>query len=182
MSEIDDVPYLGGSTAQLYRRDGPGVWTDICGSALPPEAGFDDVGLAFIAGVDASEIYAGGSITVARRSISEAEQRQAEEAAAAGAIDRMIQILDGTMQEGVDHTDEGRAYVLSGSAWQRIDLPTNSALRDILIESPDKVWMVGFGGAILLGSAAAGFRNIGFHGDTETILSFTKFGDRYVAA
>jgi hypothetical protein len=138
--------------------------------------------LAFIAGVDASEIYAGGSITVARRSISEAEQRQAEEAAAAGAIDRMIQILDGTMQEGVDHTDQGRAYVLSGGAWQRIDLPTNSALRDILIESPDKVWMVGFGGAILLGSAAAGFRNIGFHGDTETILSFTKFGDRYVAA
>ena len=86
------------------------------------------------------------------------------------------------MQEGVDHADQGRAYVLSGDVWQRIDLPTRSTLRDILIESPDKVWMVGFGGAILLGSSAAGFQNFGFHGDTETILSFTKFGDRYVAA
>ncbi len=182
LSEIDGVLYAGGSTAQLYRRDGPGSWTDIGGSAVPAEAGFEDLGLAFVAGAGASEMYAGGSITVVRRRISDAEQQQAEDAAAAGDIERMIQILDATMQEGVDYTDQGRAYVRSGDVWRRIDLPTNDTLRNILVETPDKVWMVGFGGAILRGNATAGFQKVGFHGDKETILSFAKFGDRYVAA
>ena len=44
------------------------------------------------------------------------------------------------------------------------------------------MWITGFNGTILRGNASAGFQEVGFHGDTERILSFTRFGDRYACA
>ena len=53
---------------------------------------------------------------------------------------------------------------------------------DILVESHDTVWITGFNGTILRGNASTGFQEAGFHDDTERILSFTRFGDRYACA
>jgi hypothetical protein len=77
---------------------------------------------------------------------------------------------------------EGRAYHWDGKTWRRITLPNTEPLLSIYLESPEKIWMTGYGGTILLGNAAGGFTNMAFHGDTETIASFTKFGSDYVAA
>ena len=83
---------------------------------------------------------------------------------------------------GVNPTIEGRAFFRDASGWKEIARPNRHGLHDIFVESPDKVWITGFNGTILCGNASAGFQEVGFHGDTERILSFTRFGDRYACA
>jgi hypothetical protein len=50
-------------------------------------------------------------------------------------------------------------------------------------ETADRIWIVGTGGMILLGTAEAGFKDISFHGDRDkNLLSITKFRERMVIA
>ncbi|WP_244480934.1 hypothetical protein [Methylobacterium sp. Leaf102] len=79
---------------------------------------------------------------------------------------------------------EGRAYHWNGEAWTEIPLPGSSpyVIKDIFIETPDRVWMVGSRGTILVGNARSGFSNVGFAGDTETLLSIIRFKDKYIVA
>ena len=182
ITEIGKNLYVGGSTAQVYRSGVAGLWTDIAGLAIPTELGFEDFGVAFIASSNEQDLYVGGSITVARRRPTDAEMREAEEAAAAGNIERMVQLLDTMDHPTADYTDKGRLYNRLNDRWTRVELPRSAPLRGIFVEAADKVWIVGYGGIIFMGNAANGFHDLSLRGDTETILSFTKFGNRYVAA
>ena len=90
--------------------------------------------------------------------------------------------MNAPYEKGVDYTYQGMTFFYNGHDWTRIPLPDQSPLHDIFIESPERIWMVGFNGRILLGNVTSGFRNLAFAGDTQTLLSFTKFRDRYVVA
>lgn len=182
ITEIAGTLYVCGDASQLYRRDGPGAWSALGGAPLAPGPGFSSLTLRVVAGLSADSIYVCGSAAPARRQLTAADYKEMEEAGKRGDAARIVEIMNSTKDAGVDYTYAGMAFFWNGSAWSRIALPDRHPLHDILIEAPDKVWLTGFNGTILRGDAAGGFQNAGFHGDTETILSFTKFGDRYAAA
>lgn len=60
--------------------------------------------------------------------------------------------------------------------------PEPATLSDIFIENKDKVWAVGGNGVILVGNAEHGFEDVSFKGDSEGLISITKFKDKMVIA
>jgi hypothetical protein len=182
ITEIAGALYVCGDASQLYRRDGPGAWSPLAGGHLAPGPGFSSLRLGVVAGLSPHSIYVCGSATPARRQLTAADYKEMEEAGKRGDTGRIVEIMNSTKDVGVDYTYAGMAFFWNGIVWNRIALPDRHPIHDILIEAPDRIWLTGFNGTILRGDAAAGFQNVGFHGDTETILSFTKFGARYVAA
>lgn len=182
LSEIAGKLYVCGDSSQVHRRDAPGAWTAFGGSTLSPGPGYSTLALRAVAGLSSGSLYVCGAATPARRQLTAADYKEMEEAGKRGDTKRIVEILDSTKDTGVDYTIEGMAFYWDGQTWARIGLPDRHSLNDIFIEASDKVWLVGFHGTILLGSALAGFQNVGFHGDTERVLSLTKLGSRYVAA
>ncbi len=182
IASIDGRLYVTGSTSQVYRRDGPDQWNRLNAAGLGPEPGFSKVKLRSIAGLSTDTIYVAGSTEVARRQLSAADIAEMTEAGKRGDVARMMAIMNATLDAGVDPTDQGCAYFGGEGGWTKINLNSRRVLNDLLVETSDSVWIVGYGGTILRGSAAGGFEAVGFNGDTDTILSFTKFRGRYVAA
>ncbi len=179
---INRLLHVVGDSGQIYRRDVSGAWTSLAGPGLGVSAAYSSLTLRAIAGLGPDLIYVAGFATPARRQLTKAEQDEMVEAGKRGDTARIVEILNSTKTPGVDTTIEGRAFFRDASGWHEIARSNRHSLDDILVEGPDKVWITGFHGTILQGSAATGFRAVGFHGDTETILSFTRFGDRYACA
>ena len=154
----------------------------LAGSGLGVTTDYSSLTLRAIAGLGPELLYVAGFATPARRRLSQAEGDAIVEASKRGDTARVVEILNSTKTPGIDPTIEGRAFFRDVSGWKEIARPGRHDLHDIFIETPDKVWITGFNGTILCGNAAAGFQAVGFHGDTERILSFTRFGDRYACA
>ncbi len=179
---VDGRLYVCGSTSQVYRRDGPGRWTRMTTAGLEPEPGFAKVDVRRMVGMSADRIHLLGSAVLSRRQLTPADIAEMGEAGKCGDTKRVLEIINSTKDAGVDYTDQGRAYIGGDAGWTGVPLPERHVLNDVFIETPDTAWMVGYGGTILRGSSAAGFAQVGFRGDTETILSFARYRDRYVAA
>ena len=182
IAAIGGVLHVVGDSGQIYRRDAPATWTSLGGPGLEVSAPYSSVTLRVVAGTDPELIYVAGFTTLATRLLTPAETEEMAEAGKRGDVARMVEIVNSLIPAGVDPTKEGRAFFRDASGWTEIARPNRHGLHDILVESQDKVWITGFNGTILRGNASAGFQEVGFHGDTERILSFTRFGDRYACA
>ncbi len=182
IADIGGLLHVVGNSGQIYRRDAAGTWTSLAGPGLGVTPAYSSLTLRVVAGTNSELIYVAGSATPASRTLTQADRDEMVEAGKHGDTARIVEILNSTNPPGMDMTIEGRAFFRDASGWHEIARPNRHSLDDILVEGPDKVWITGFYGTILQGSAAAGFRAIGFQGDTETILSFTRFGDRYACA
>ncbi len=75
----------------------------------------------------------------------------------------------------VDHWD--------GQGWKRQSLPPEAGrLTNILIDSPERIWLVGSKGTLLLGNATDGFRSFGPLGEKKLLLSVALYnGVGYLA-
>ncbi len=189
ITAIGGLLHVVRSSGQIYRRDAPATrrdapatWTSLGGPDLEVSAAYSSLTLRVVAGIDPELIYVAGFATPATRSLTPAQSDEMAEAGKRGDIARMMEIFNSLIPAGVNPTIEGRAFFRNASGWTEIARPNRHGLHDIFVESRDKVWITGFNGIILCGSASAGFQEVGFHGDTERILSFTRFGDRYACA
>ena len=182
IASIGGVLHVVGDSGQIYRRDAPATWTSLGGPGLEVSVAYSSLTLRVVAGTDPELIYVAGFASPAGRSLTPAELEEMTEAGERGDIARMVEIVNSQTAPGVDPTIEGRTFFCDASGWKEIARPNRHGLHDIFVESPDKVWITGFNGTILRGDASAGFQEVGFHGDTERILSFTRFGDRYACA
>ena len=182
IATIGSLLHVVGDSGQIYRRDAPATWTSLGGPGLGVSAAYSSLTLRVVAGIDPELIYVAGFASPAGRSLTDAEIEEMAKAGERGDIARMVEIINSQTPPGVDATIEGRAFFRGASGWKEITRPNRHGLHDIFVESPDKVWITGFNGTILCGNASAGFQEVGFHGDTERILSFTRFGDRYACA
>ena len=182
IASIGGMLHVVGDSGQIYRRDAPATWTSLGGPGLEVSAAYSSLTLRVVAGTDPELIYVAGFATPATRSLTTAQSDEMAEAGKRGDIARMVEIFNSLTPAGVDPTIEGRAFFRDASGWTEIARPNRHGLHDIFVESRDKVWITGFDGTILRGNASAGFQEVGFHGDTERILSFTRFGDRYACA
>ena len=182
IAAIGGVLHVVGDSGQIYRRDAPATWTSLAGPGFEVSAAYSSLTLRVVAGIDPELIYVAGFATPATRSLTPAQSKEMAEAGKRGDIVRMVEIFNSLIPAGVDPTIEGRAFFRDASGWKEIVRPNRHGLHDIFVESRDKVWITGFNGTILRGNASSGFHKVGFHGDTERILSFTRFGDRYVCA
>ena len=71
-----------------------------------------------------------------------------------------------------------RADYWNGDRWSSITLPaTAGRITNMFIESPARIWMCGDNGTVLLGNAQDGFRSMTALGNTDLLLSITRFQD-----
>ena len=170
-----------GDGAQIYRRVGENDWRlDL--PQLIQEPGFEAVGFGSVAPLSPSSAYAVGAAypTSTEYNVTEDPEFSPDLNA-----DQLIELFrrgwERSAQQG-PHGPESRVYHFNGTDWRRLEVPTSNLINDVFIESETRIWMVGQGGVILLGNAEHGFRDVSFHGDTETLVSVTKFQDRIIVA
>lgn len=102
-------------------------------------------------------------------------------------------VLDGglSMLNSIDGTDErdlytcgfgGRLFHYDGAAWTQVELRTDEHLNCVRCISHDEVWVCGDNGTLLVGNAAAGFKDVSTIDDNQQFWSLTQFqGKIYLA-
>ena len=79
--------------------------------------------------------------------------------------------------------DDGVGFHFDGTAWHRLDLPTDEHLMWVRCFGRDEVYICGANGVLLRGCARAGFRDVSTVNDNYTWWCVTKFKDVvYLAA
>ena len=86
----------------------------------------------------------------------------------------------------IDGSSSGDVYVVGmqgymahfdGDRWARIDLPVDEHLEWVRCYGPDEVWVCGYNGTVLRGSARQGFKSLSGLDDHQTFVCLTKFND-----
>ncbi|SEP20075.1 hypothetical protein SAMN04487843_108107 [Methylobacterium sp. ap11] len=179
---IEGQLWAVGHGAQIYHRTADHQWVKMPFHS-EPEPGFNVIRFGNIAGPSEDNFYIKGSLSPKRIDLDEKTRKSLKGNKSWDDWNRAHEIAEeNSPSKGL--VNEGRAYHWNGTRWTEIPIPGSSPhiIKDIYVETPDKVWMVGSHGTILVGNGRDGFRSIGFAGDTETLLSITRFKDQYVVA
>ena len=170
-----------GDGAQAYRRVKADQWMDLGTSSILQEDGFDPPAFGSVAGAAEHDIYATASLRPQDRASSSEKAKSSD--------DWDDWLKDDAGAAPYSRVPEGRLFHWNGEEWRVVARPPDGSfypvpaeLRDVFVETSQRVWAVGGGGAILLGNAQDGFRDVSFHGDTETLLSVTRFRDEIIVA
>ncbi len=172
--------YAAGQGEQLYTRTDVGRWDHIdLGAVKDPK--FQPVAFGKIGGSSASDIYVLG---VAAPALPKLDQATEQQLLAGDDWDAWFKANDDVASKSGTSglVEKARVFHYDGARWRELDLPNSSVIKDVYIETPDRVWLVGTGGTILVGSAKLGFKRAGSADETLTFLSITKFKDGYVVA
>jgi len=172
-----------GANEQVYRRDDVGQWT-FREINLPSPPGFEKPRFGVVAGASEQDLYVAG---LASPQSARLDPKVRERLMAGGASWAEWNAAHAAAKKAAPSAGletEGRAIHWDGTTWSAITLPGRfpPTVKDILIEGPDRVWMVGSHGLILVGNAKSGFLDMGFDGDQQTLLSITRFQGRYIVA
>jgi hypothetical protein len=179
IGEVAGNLHAVGLSSQVYRRADDGTWINIGSDKLRPEPGIKYIYLRSFGGMRLDSIYVCGAAEPQRRKkLTDSEYREIGEAAGRGDTERVMEIYDFAAEPVLKN--RGRIYYWDGKSWSRPACPDSSMLTCIFVEAPDKIWVVGYGGAILRGNAVDGFEKLNFHEDTTANYSFTKFNGDYV--
>ena len=73
-----------------------------------------------------------------------------------------------------------RLYTYLDGRFKQIEVPENISIRDLYVDPEQHVWITGLGGLILRGDPRSGFQRLGFHGDSEALLSAAWFRDELI--
>ncbi len=190
MTQIDDTFLVTGHHSQLYRIAG-GRWDWFHKDKLPraPET-YDYLNFGCLTGTTDTDLYMSVSYYPKneRRKLTEEENARHQELVKQGRYEEALD-LEEAAKKAPTRVIEGRLYHWDGQDWQVVAMPRSgkfypepATLADIFIESKDKVWAVGDNGVILVGNADLGFQDVSFKGDSEKLISITKFKDRMVLA
>jgi hypothetical protein len=172
--------YAAGQGEQIYERPGPGRW-DRIGLSLIDDPKYQSIAFGKIRGSSASDIYVLG---VAGPALPKLDETTEQQLLAGDDWDAWFKANDEVASKAGTSglVEKARVLHCDGAQWRELDLPTTAVIEDVYIETTDKVWLVGTGGTILVGSARRGFKKAGSADEALTFLSFTKFKDGYVVA
>ena len=177
LARLDERLVAAGQGAQVYQRIGSGRWDRVI-VAGAADAGYKPDAFTAIKAASDHDIYILG---FAAPEVKTLDPDQEQKLLEAGDWDDIFAAHDLTADAG-HKVDQGRVFHFDGAAWRQLDLPGPDVIKDAFIETPDKVWLVGTGGTVLVGNARAGFRRIDLAGFDATFLSMTKLNDTYVLA
>lgn len=189
MTLIGQTLFVTGYHSQLYRINEAGSeWFVRDQLPQPPET-YDYLAFGKIAGTGENDLYLAVSYhpTSTNRPLTEQEENLARELFRQGRNDEALAIHHAA--EGPSRVIEGRLYHWNGAEWLEIFKPRSgkyypepATLNDIFVESKDKIWAVGDNGVILVGNAEHGFEDVSFKGNSEGLISITRFRDKMVIA
>lgn len=96
----------------------------------------------------------------------------------------LLNSIDGTSESDVYTCGlNGQLYHFSGRKWTKVALPTDENLNCVRCVSTEEVWVCGKNGALLVGNAANGFKDVSSIDDNQSFWSLTKFqGIVYVSS
>jgi hypothetical protein len=179
-ANFDGVLFASGQGEQCFRRSGPSRW-DKLAVGVKAEPNRKPINFRRIAGSSERDIYLLG---IAAPLMPELDKETRQKLLETDDWDAWNNAHDdlATRSGAAGLVDEGRVYHWDGANWRKLDLPGTSVFYDAYVETPEKVWLVGTDGAVLLGNARGSFQRVSSLGTTETLLSFTKLGETYYAA
>ena len=177
LQQVDTGLIAAGQGAQAYQRTGFGHWDRMIVGG-PAAANSKPDAFTAVRASSGQDIYILGFEAPEAKTLDpDREQKLLE----AGDWDDIFAAHDLTA-ETRHKVDQGRVFHFDGSTWRRLGLPGSDVIKDAFIETPDKVWLVGTGGTLLVGNARTGFRRVDLAGFSATFLSITKISDIYVLA
>ncbi|PDT80130.1 hypothetical protein [Sinorhizobium sp. BJ1] len=187
---IGDALFVTGYHSQLYRLTEVGTdWFHKHKLPQAPET-YDYLIFGDLSGTSQTDLYMNvtySPTSTSRELTEEEEEEEMDRLYLAGRDDEAYAIREAT--EGSSRVYESRLYHWNGQEWRIVAKPRPgrhhpepATLADIFIEAKDKVWAVGHNGVILQGNAEQGFQDVSFKGNSEGLISITKFKDRMVIA
>jgi hypothetical protein len=180
LANVGGTLYAAGQGEQVFRRAGPQRWDRLSlGIASHPE--HKRIAFQKIVGRSEQDAYLLG---VAAPALPQLDAQTEQSIAATDDWGALFKAHDDLAAEAglAGRVDEGRVFHTDGSRWRAVDLPTAAVLNDLLLDTPDRIYMVGTGGTILEGNPVAGFRLVTTHNSTDTFLSITRLGSLYYLA
>ncbi|WP_416762584.1 hypothetical protein ACNI65_09405 [Roseateles sp. So40a] len=108
-------------------------------------------------------------------------------------IEEMLDLMSSSpMLSCVDGNNSSDVYVVGmqghmahfdGRTWSKIELPVDEHLEWVRCIGPDEVWVCGYNGTLLKGSARTGFKSLSGLNDHQTFVCLAKFnGVVYLSA
>jgi hypothetical protein len=181
---INNSLHAFGLGGQLYSRDLQGKWHRL---SMPDEKVTNRGTFRAVEGDLKGSAYALGHLEAERWTDPEEIEEAMLKAAEIGDMQRYTELRHEAErwadEQGIVRTTSGFLIHGSGNHWERLDIGSEENLVGVFAETADRIWIVGTGGMILLGTAEAGFKDISFHGDRDkNLLSITKFRERMVIA
>jgi hypothetical protein len=168
-----------GASGQIYMSADGFAWQKAF-PELGPQGPYEPVGYGKAAVLDSENVLIVGSAYPDRSNVPDLTEKVEtwdDYDAAVEEEEKLAKIL------GIPESSTPFAVLGSGDKWRELPLSTLSLIKDVYVESENRIWMVGTDGAILVGNIAEGFKDISFHGDGDkTLLSITKYRDRMVIA
>lgn len=90
----------------------------------------------------------------------------------------MLGCIDGSSSDDVYVVGmNGYMAHFDGEAWTRVELPVDEHLEWVRCYGPDEVWVCGFNGTVLRGSAREGFKRVSGVDDHQTFVCLTRFNE-----
>ncbi len=172
--------YAVGQEEQVFKRTGDAHW-DLMSMTTKQNARFRRVTFTNVVAASADDIYLLGYAAPKTAQLDPATEKKLLEAGDWDAWNKAnAELAANSGLAGL--VDVGHLTHFDGANWHDVDLSGSDVIKDAFIETPDKVWLVGTGGTLLVGNARTGFRRVDLAGFSATFLSITKLNDIYVLA
>ena len=168
--------YVLGSSRQLYQRQVPGTWRCISADTSKP-TGYEreSFGKAIL--------LPDGDLLVEsiQRPYSARDPAQFDPSFwAKMSVEEVTQMMLNQQNKVERGQPVQRLYTYLDGRFKQIEVPENISIRDLYVDPEQHVWITGLEGLILRGDPRSGFQRLGFHGDSEALLSAAWFRDELI--
>ncbi len=173
--------FSAGENCQIYCYDGS--WSKILNNKFTME-GYNIPSVDEICIINSKNIYFSGCY-FPNSSVYDvfSDKNYSKDMSNEDIVSLITRNLLGNIKDSTKKNPVGFGLYYNGNGWLDLHLDKFPMVKAIYAESVDRIWMVGANGAILLGNAHDGFRDLSFEGDrSATLLSITKFQDNIVIA
>ena len=173
-----DIQFVAGFGRQLYRRIGLGAWEELSADTTRPD-GYQGENFTRLLSL------ADGSLLI----VSDQQPRAPNydflddpRYSADMSVEEIGALMDRQNFEAAGGPPIKRLYHYTTAGFRQIELPPEAHILDMFVDPAGQVWLSGYGGLMMRGTPEDGFQRLGFHGDTQTLLSATEFGNEMIFA
>ena len=167
-----------GRGRQMYAREGRGEWRTLSADASAP-TGYraEDFGeAAFLR--DRSVLIATAQVPAGPQGGFAQDPRYRPNME----TQEVVALMRARREEAAGGSHITRLYHYHDGNFNRLDISENTHIRGIYIDPLDRAWVLGTDGLILHSIPEQGFKQVGFHGDTVTLLSAAWFQNELILA